>query len=114
MAGKKARTKRGYNHSAVIARTIVEFGRHDGLDIEMREDILIKRREVPQQARTRGKEERAKNVESVFGLQNGEYLHEKTVILIDDVITTGATITEARRALKAMHPKRVLAIAVAH
>ncbi len=113
-AGIKAKKMRGYNHAGVIASTIALLGKSEGLHITFRDDILFKRKEVEQQARTKNKAERMKNVESIFSITNGEDIYEKTVILIDDVITTGATISEARKALKAMHPKRVLAIAVAH
>lgn len=113
-ASQKARRMRGYNHAGVIAATIASLGKAEGLNITLRDDILSKRKEVGQQARTKGKEERRKNVESVFLVQHGEDIYEKTVILIDDVITTGATIAEAKRALKACKPKRILAIAVAH
>ena len=111
---QKARRMRGYNHAGVIAATIAELGQDEGLTITLRDDILYKRKEVSQQAHTRGKDERKKNVESIFAVRHGEEIYEKTVILIDDVITTGATVAEAKRALKACKPKRVLAIAVAH
>lgn len=113
-AGIKARKMRGYNHAGVIAATIAQLGKNEGLRITLRDDILYKRKEVEQQAHTKSKSARRKNVESNFAIANGEDIYEKTVILIDDVITTGATISEARKALKTMRPKRVLAIAVAH
>jgi competence protein ComFC len=113
-ASQKARRVRGYNHAGIIAATIASLGKAEGLNIILRDDILYKRKEVEQQARTQGKQERLKNVERLFAVAHGEDIYEKTVILIDDVITTGATIGEARRALKACKPKRVLAIAVAH
>ena len=113
-ASRKARRMRGYNHAGVIAATIAELGQDEGLSITLRDDILYKRKEASQQAHTRGKDERRKNVESIFAVRHGEEIYEKTVILIDDVITTGATMAEAKRVLKACKPKRILAIAVAH
>ena len=113
-ASSKALTSRGYNHAGVIARTIVLEGKSDGLQLILREDILFKKREVGPQAQTRRKTDREKNVENVFDISDGQDIIGKTVILIDDVITTGATIAAAKRVLKLHHPKRILAIAVAH
>ncbi len=110
----KAQRMRGYNHAAVIAETIATLGKKEGLRITMRSDVLYKRKEVGQQAKTKDREERERNVRSAFAVRNGEALYERTVILIDDVITTGSTIKEAKSAIKALKPKRVLAIAVAH
>ncbi len=111
---KKAITMRGYNHAGLIASIIRDCGKPDGLVMTIEKNILYKRREVLQQVRARGKEGRKENVDGIFAIRNAEKIHGKTVILIDDVITTGATIKDARRAVKACLPKRVLAIAVAH
>jgi len=111
---KKAMTMRGYNHATLIAETIRECGASDGLTMELEKNILYKRREVPQQVRARGKAGREENVNGIFAVRHVEKIHNKTVILIDDVITTGATMREARRVVKACLPKRVLALAVAH
>lgn len=113
-ASQKAKRIRGYNHTSVIASTIAALGKSEGLNITLRNDILYKRKEVLQQARMESKSERKKNIEQAFAVQHGEDIFGKTVILIDDVITTGATISEAKRALKLCKPKRVLTIAVAH
>ncbi len=113
-AGKKAVAIRGYNHAGVIARTIVECAKNDGLDLLLRTDFLYKRKEVPRQMTMSERSKRKENVENIFGVKNGEELRGKTVVLIDDVITTGATIADAKRALKEFKPKRILAIAVAH
>lgn len=113
-ASAKALSMRGYNHAGVIAKTIVKAGVADELNLVFRDDILVKKKEVGPQAHTRRKSDRIKNVHNAFDCLNGEDTTGKTVILIDDVITTGSTVSEAKRALKLHHPKRILAIAVAH
>ena len=112
--GKKAIAIRGYNHATLIAKTIHDCGKVDGLSLTVEGNQLYKHREVPQQVRAREKSKREKNVRGIFAIRNPKALEGKTVILIDDVITTGATTNEARRVVKACNPKRVLCIAVAH
>jgi len=111
---KKAAQKRGYNHAGIIAEAIARTAKADGLHLSVASDMLYKKRENPQQATTASKMGRKHNVENIFGIHDGHHLTGKTVILIDDVITTGATINEARRAVKLHKPKRILVIAVAH
>lgn len=113
-ASKKAVATRGYNHASIIAQAIARCAKKDDMLLIVRGDILYKEKENQQQARARSKKRREENVAGIFSIKNGEFLQGKTVILIDDVITTGATIAEARRAIKECEPKRVLAIAVAH
>ncbi len=113
-ASRKAVAIRGYNHAGIIARMIVLSAKNDGLKLELCDDLLYKKREIPQQVSVRERKKRQENVENIFAVRRGEYLTGKTVVLIDDVITTGATMADAKRALKAFKPKRVLAIAVAH
>jgi ComF family protein len=113
-AGKKATTIRGYNHATVIAKSIARCAKDDGLVLTVCDTVLYKKFENPQQVKTQGRKGRKANVEQLFGVEHGEKLAGKTLILIDDVITTGATMSEAKRALREFHPKRILAIAVAH
>lgn len=113
-ASRKAVAMRGYNHAGIIAAAIQEAARGDGLTISLERTMLIKRRENARQVEARTREERKENVEDIFFVKNGKKITGKTVVLIDDVITTGATMGEARRALLPWKPKRVLAVAVAH
>lgn len=110
----KANTVRGYNHARVIAESIARSAKDDNLVLTVAPHTLYKKRENAQQATVEGKTRRKANVAHLFHVRSGGKLKGQTVILIDDVITTGATITEARRALKEFGPKRILAIAVAH
>ncbi len=113
-SGIRANAIRGYNHSGIIAKAIARAAVDDGLFLSVRSDILYKKRENIRQAALQKKAKRKENVEDVFGVRGGEGVRGKTIILIDDVITTGATIVEAKKAIKAYGPKRILAIAVAH
>lgn len=113
-ASKKANALRGYNHTEAIAQSIGQCAKEEGLRLTIRNDILKKKHENIRQVEVQDRKRRAENVEDLFFVAHGEAITGKTVIIIDDVITTGATIADARRALKEWKPKRILAIAVAH
>lgn len=113
-SGAKGMSTRGYNHAAIIAKTIAECAKGDNLPVIFDEHLLYKKRENDQQVAMIGKSGRQENVRELFGVRHGETIGGKTVVIIDDVITTGATALEAARALKPFHPKRILTIAVAH
>lgn len=76
---------RGYNQSAQIA-----YGIAEKLPITV-EETLIKRELASSSQTAKSKVERWKNLENIYGEANA-YVKNKNVLLIDDVITTGATI----------------------
>ena len=58
------------------------------------------------------KEERAENIKDSFSV-NKELKIPETVILLDDVVTTGSTLNEAAAVLREAGVKRVIALALA-
>ncbi|MCI9063869.1 MAG: ComF family protein [Clostridia bacterium] len=98
---KKRLKSRGYNQSALIARNLAE-----GLQIEYNDKILIKNKEVKPQS-SLNKEERIKNVQDVYIIQNGEKIINKRILLIDDIYTTGSTVNECSRILKEYKTKEI-------
>lgn len=59
------------------------------------------------------KDERLRNVKGAFLVRKGSGFNEKTVLLVDDVLTTGATMHECAKALKDAGAKKVVALALA-
>ena len=82
----KKQRKRGYNQSECIAK-----GLSESLGIETLNKVLIRTVNTATQT-NKHKDERWNNVSGVFDIQNPEILQGKHVLLVDDVITTGATI----------------------
>lgn len=82
----KRERKRGYNQSFVIAQGISEV-----TGIAIGDKYLIRVVNTATQTK-KNKEERYMNVKDIFQLQNGAELEGKHVLLIDDVLTTGATL----------------------
>lgn len=78
--------KRGYNQSESIARGIGEK-----LGIPVNTDILHRAIANPTQTK-KHRYERWMNVEGIFEIKNPSMLANKHVLLVDDVITTGATL----------------------
>lgn len=52
--------------------------------------------------------ERARNVRRAFAVRHSEQLQERSVLLIDDVLTTGATVNECAKALRRAGVKTVV------
>jgi ComF family protein len=83
---KSRMNKRGYNQADWIAE-----GLSEALEIPMRTDVLIRKRFRSSQTR-KNRMERWKNVETVFDVPDYREVAGKNIILVDDVLTTGATI----------------------
>jgi ComF family protein len=99
--------ERGYNQSAIIARAI---GQVSGFQVC--ENGLKRLRHTPSQTRL-DRQARYLNMDSAFGVQNQEKIEGRLVILIDDVVTTGATVCACAHALVGAGAKKVVVAAVA-
>ena len=78
--------KRGYNQSEWIARGIA-----GAMNLPVVTNNLIRKVHASTQT-NKSRFERWKNVETIFGVENPEAFTGKHVLLIDDVVTTGATL----------------------
>ena len=83
---RKRERERGYNQSLELAKGVSEV---TGLPIYNK---VVKRTKFMGSQTQRGRWERNENVENVFELINGDSISGKHLLLIDDVVTTGATI----------------------
>lgn len=84
---------RRYNQAAVLAHALVRDG---GPAVVA--DLLERHRATPSQGRS-GRAERRRNVRGAFALKRGRSVAGRRVLLIDDVLTTGATVSECARVL---------------
>lgn len=83
-SSRRSRRKRGYNQSEVLAKLI---SKNTGIRLM---ETLVKNSGTKDQIGL-GKIERWENMEGSFGLRSGAGVCGKSFILVDDVVTTGAT-----------------------
>lgn len=102
---KKA--ERGYNQAEYLCRGISEIS---GLPVKLN---LIKRIRFTNTQTQLNLNERKKNVEGAFRAANSSRIAGKKIILVDDVITTGATIGECAKVLKDSGAARIYALSAA-
>lgn len=100
---------RRYNQAAMLAQSIGRLSH-----IPVRVDMLYRTRHNPAQA-SLNKRQRHKNVRGAFAIRPRTLpiLEDQHVLLIDDVITTGATIEECTRTLKKAGAAKVNVLALA-
>lgn len=101
---------RGFNQSTLLAEHLAQK-----LNMSMKKNLLVRTKKTRSQIELSGKE-RKENMQNVFMVSpNGvATLHNKTILLVDDVKTTGATLEEAARVLKESGARRVWAATIAH
>jgi competence protein ComFC len=109
---KERKRERGYNQSELLAKAFVKISKIK--NIEMRNDILIKTKATETQVSRKNKSERTKNLKDCFKVANLKNTQNKNIIILDDIITTGSTLQEAKRALEKAGAKNVSLFAVAH
>jgi ComF family protein len=125
--------ERGYNQAQLICEELIKINnlRHSvdvnnanntylrhGVNMQLEKNILIKPKETEHQARIKNRNIRLKNLSGSFAIKNTAEniarIKSKNIILIDDIITTGATLSEARKVLKQNGARKVIAFTVAH
>jgi ComF family protein len=100
--------KRGYNQSQMFAE-----GLSEALCIPVESKCLYRKVHTATQTR-RSRYERWENVEDIFGIKDPERLTGKNILLVDDVITTGATIEACATVLLGLDGTRVSAVSIAY
>lgn len=106
---KNRKAERGFNQAELIA---THFAKNQNLKIS--DGILMRTKYTPPQAETKTAKERHKNLENSFKIKNASVIENKTIILIDDVFTTGATAEAAISVIKEHNPKKVIVAVIAH
>lgn len=85
--------KRGYNQSALLAESLARR-----LNRRFDQRSLIRIRDTEHQARLSG-DERRNNLKGALAVPNAQFVRGRTVLVVDDVMTSGATLSHCARAL---------------
>ena len=101
--------RRRYNQAALIAKELSQ-----AMSMPYRPDLLLRKKATASQGHLSPKQ-RTENVKRAFRVQEEltPMIKGKTVLLVDDVYTTGATVRECARVLKAAGAARVNVLTVA-
>lgn len=99
--------KRGYNQVKILAS---EAGKELGIKPEA---VLKKVRHNPAQSSLASGSQRKANVQGVYRAIHKEKIAGKRILLIDDIITTGSTVSECAGVLLAAGAEEVICAAVA-
>lgn len=92
--------RRRFNQSALLAQAVGRSA--EGVNLVYAPDLLLRRRHTPSQAGLNASQ-RQRNVRNAFSLNprwNGN-IEGRRILLVDDVLTTGATVSECARILRA-------------
>lgn len=110
--------ERDFNQAELLAK---EVAKHYSLPLET--GVLKRKRVVLPQAQIKDHKTRKTNIKGIFEIdpkftkkcvaENKNLLKNKIIILIDDVTTTGATLSEAAKVLKRAGAKEVWGLVVA-
>lgn len=104
----KRERERGFNQSLLIARHIAN---HFSLDLAPQ--VLVRTRNTKAQSETKGFMARKENVRGCFRVTDSLPVVGRNIILIDDVVTSGATLKEASTELKNAGALRIVALTAA-
>jgi len=99
--------QRGYNQALILAKPLSRK-----LKIPIRAGALVRIRNNPPQVGL-SRNQRKENIKKVFRLKNSKLVQGRNILLVDDVITTGATVDEAAKVLRKAGADKVSVLAFA-
>ncbi len=105
---KVRKRERGFNQSQILAETL---GRQ--LNLPVQNKIMFRIKNTKDQTKL-SEPERKENVAGAFEVEDkNKILPGKKIILVDDVITTGATLMECAKVLKKAGAREILGVTIA-
>ncbi len=104
---KRKKRQRGFNQSEYIGRGIAEI-----LDSPLVENNLYRRIYNPTQTR-KSRYQRWENVSGIFAIRDVPVFSGKHILLVDDVITTGATLEACATAILSVAEARISIVSLA-
>lgn len=99
------RIKRGFNQSEEFARAVAQ-----SMGVEYDHNSIRRIKRTQTQARLQSGEQRARNVEHAFRVVHPDRIAGRKILLVDDVITTGATIEAVALAITSQSPSTIISI----
>ena len=102
------RILRGYNCAELLAKRVAEYHQ-----IPLVTDVLLKQKLSKPQKRVKLPAQRAANILDAFLIRHREKIVDKTILLVDDVCTTGATLNECAKMLRLYGASHVYAVTMA-
>lgn len=104
---KKKLKSRGYNQATLLSIELAKY-----LNIKILDDVIRRNRNTLSQTKIAA-ENRQKNVADAFRVINNTAIKSSKLLLVDDLITTGATVNECAKTLIAAGAKKVSVLAIA-
>lgn len=104
---RRRRWSRGFDQAELLAKALARE-----LDLEAR-PTLEKFRHRPPQSKTKTAAKRRANVQGAYRLLPGADVRSRTVLVVDDILTTGATLGECGRILRQAGAKDLYAAVIA-
>jgi len=105
---RKRERERGFNQTTLIANTLAPI-----LNLEINERVLARTRHTTPQTELEDFDARVYNIQDCFTIVEPSSLKTRNILLLDDVTTSGATLSEASRALKKAGAKRIVGLVIA-
>ena len=109
---EQRRIERGFNQTELITKHMLQ--QLNQVTLAYSGTDVLKRIGLSQSQALSNKEEREQNVIDRFVVKQAGLIKDTNILLVDDVITTGATLHSAAEALKGAGARDVRAIVVAH
>ncbi len=98
--------ERGYNQSSFLAAGLSGI-----LKLSIYEKAIVRIKKTKSQT-TLNAEQRSSNLKDAFEVKEADRIHSKTVLLVDDVSTTGATINSCSYSLKSAGAEKIIGLAM--
>ena len=105
---RRRHQERGYNQARLLAQTLSQLS---GIPCQ---PLLARSVYKSHQAASKNKQERLDKTKNIFTAVSANLPSTTHILLVDDVVTTGATLNEAARVLSKKHQCQISALTLAH